>query len=133
MLYAVQHVGFNVPFNAAFDFIANPLNLEKWTNAFKHVTQDGTAKLATPAGEVDIQLETIADSTSGVVDWKLIFPDGSVGLAHSRIVGLTDTTSSYSFTLTPPPAPLEELEGALAQQSNILAEELVKLKGVLEA
>lgn len=133
MLYAVKHIGFEVPFNTAFSYIANPLNLVNWTNAFKDVQDNGTAKLVTPEGEVDIQLETTANESNGVVDWKLIFPDGSVGVAQSRVVPLSESTSAYSFTLTPPPAPLEMLEGALAQQEQILGEELVKLKGVLEA
>jgi hypothetical protein len=133
MLYAVQHIGFEVPFTTAFTYIANPLNLVNWTNAFKDVQDNGKAKLATPDGEVDIKLETTANASNGVVDWKMTFPDGSVGIAQSRVVALTEETSAYSFTLTPPPAPLEMLEGALAQQSEILGGELVKLKGVLEA
>ena len=38
----------------------------------------------------------------------------------------------FSFVLTPPPVPLEQLEGALEAQSRTLAEELKKLKEILE-
>jgi hypothetical protein len=41
--------------------------------------------------------------------------------------------SLYSFILTAPPVPLEELEGALEQQSRILKEELTTLRALLEA
>jgi hypothetical protein len=39
----------------------------------------------------------------------------------------------YSFVLTAPPLPLEQLEGALAAQSRILGEELERLRRILEA
>lgn len=38
----------------------------------------------------------------------------------------------YSFVLTPPPVPLEQMEGALAAQSITLAKELRQLKSILE-
>ncbi len=45
---------------------------------------------------------------------------------------LPQWANAFSFTLTPPPVPLEELEGALEQQTVILEKELEKLKGILE-
>ncbi|CAM3702758.1 hypothetical protein VA7868_01460 [Vibrio aerogenes CECT 7868] len=133
MLYDVKHIGLNVPFAQAFSYIADPLTLPEWTNAFARTDSDGHATLATPEGEVEIFLEVIADPDAGTVDWKMYFPDDSVGTAYSRLVALTGETCAYSFTLTPPPVPLEALEGALSAQSEILAQELKTLKTRLEA
>ena len=120
------------PFAKVFEFIANPGNLPHWTNAFSDVTAD-TAQLKTPAGTVTIGLKTSANPTVGNVDWLLTFPDGNTAVAYSRLSPLAEHQTLYSFTLTPPPAPLEELEGALAQQATILENELKTLKALLEA
>ena len=62
----------------------------------------------------------------------MTFPDGSVATAFSRVVEIDATSCVYSFVLTPPPVPLEQLEGALEAQSRTLAEELARLKQVVE-
>jgi hypothetical protein len=62
----------------------------------------------------------------------MTFPDGSVARAYSRLVG-NGGKCIYSFVLMAPPVPLEQLEGALEQQSRILREELDTLRKVLEA
>jgi hypothetical protein len=49
-----------------------------------------------------------------------------VATAHSRVTPHRGK-SIYTFVLEAPPAPLEELEGALAEQSRILADELSSL------
>jgi len=46
---------------------------------------DGHARLETPAGAVDVALDVLANADSGVVDWRLTFPDGSIGLAQSSV------------------------------------------------
>ena len=79
-----------------------------------------------------ITLKVIADKNIGNVDWLMTFPDDSIGNAYSRVTPLSQGVSLYSFILTPPPVPLEELEGALEQQASILEKELDKLKGLLE-
>jgi len=90
------------------------------------------AVMRTPSGEVPVTLETHADEHRGTVDTRMIFPDGSDGWAYSRVVPLGADRCLYEFVLTPPPVPLEELEGTLAEQSKILAEELRSLKRILE-
>jgi hypothetical protein len=67
------------------------------------------------------------------VDWELRFPDGTSGLAQSRVTPTSGGTSIYSFVLHAPPVPLEQLEGALAEQSVTLREELATLKALLES
>lgn len=44
-----------------------------------------SADLVTPNGGVPIKLDTIADEATGLVDWKMTFPDGAVGMAFSRV------------------------------------------------
>jgi G3E family GTPase len=129
--FDVQSIGIDVPSALAFDFIADAENLTRWTSAFKRV-QGEAATLETPQGAVDIRLTTIARQEARTVDWKMTFPDGSVGAAFSRVTPDGDTRSIYSFVLMAPPVPLEALEGALEAQRVTLAEELVRLKGILE-
>lgn len=128
----VQSVAIARPFQAVFDFVADPGNLPKWTHAFKRANSK-TAELVTPNGAVPIRLETAASGKQGTVDWTMIFPDGTVGGAYSRVTPDGDDRSVYSFVLMAPPVPLELLEGALSEQMRILAGELAALKAQLEA
>jgi hypothetical protein len=63
----------------------------------------------------------------------MTFPDRTVATACSRMVPNGNDSFIYSFVLTAPPLPLEQLEGALAAQSRILGEELERLRRILEA
>lgn len=128
----VQSISIAKPRAAVFDYIANPGNLPKWTNAFKSADAE-SAELVTPNGAVPIKLETRAFAAQGTIDWIMTFPDGSVGAAYSRVTEDANDSSIYSFVLMAPPVPLEMLEGALAEQKKTLATELVKLKTMLEA
>lgn len=73
----------------------------------------------------------MADVERGTIDWTMIFPDGSAARAYSRVIAVGDRIL-YSFVLTAPPVPLEQLEGALEQQSRTLSEELARLRRILE-
>ena len=74
-----------------------------------------------------IEIAATADTVFGFVR------EPSVALAQSRV---TDTSSRagciYSFILHAPPVPLEQIEGALEQQSLTLREELAKLTSLME-
>lgn len=129
--FDIQGIDLNVPKSKAFAFIAEPNNLPKWTNAFTSINQ-GKAVMQTPGGEVEIELEVQASAEHGSVDWRMTFPDHSVATAFSRIVEANKDHCVYGFILMPPPVPLEEIEGALEAQSQILEEELRKLKELLE-
>ena len=131
MLYAIRSIIINKPYFDVFDYISRPENLPEWANAFSSVA-DGKALLETPQGQVPISLETLSEKEIGNVDWLMTFPDNSQGTAFSRVSPMPDNSTLYSFTLTPPPVPLEELEGALEQQVSILESELKKLKSILE-
>ena len=129
--FDVQGIALNVPRSKAWAFIADPAQLPRWTKAFAAVTP-GRAVMRTPRGEVLTDLEVEASPEHGTIDWRMTFPDQSVATAFSRVVAVDPDRCIFSFVLTPPPIPLEELEGALEAQSRTLAEELVKLKGLLE-
>jgi len=129
--FDVQGIDLNVSRRQAWAFIADPVQLPRWTNAFASVTP-GHAVLRTPGGEVLADLEVDASPEQGTIDWRITFPDRSVATAFSRVVAVDPERCIFSFVLTPPPVPLEKLEGALEAQSRTLAEELEKLKRILE-
>jgi|SRR5262245_20330167 len=129
--FEVQGIDLEVSRGEAFAFIADPARLPKWTDAFASVA-DGRALMRTPAGEVPIVLDVDASSEKGTIDWRMTFPDGSVAAAFSRVVGIDSTHCVFSFILTPPPVPLEQLEGALEAQAQTLSKELQRLKRLLE-
>lgn len=128
--FDVQSIGINRPANKVFDFIAKPENLSLWTNAFTKADQT-SAIMVSPNGELSIGLETIVAHENGTIDWVMTMPDGSIGKAFSR-VSENKENAIYSFVLLAPPVPLEQIEGALSAQKIVLAEELKKLKNLLE-
>lgn len=129
--FDVQSVALDVPLDRAFNYIADPRRLPEWTHAFADAGA-GHARMRTPQGEVDIALDVRASRENGTIDWRMTFPDQSLATAFSRLVSLEGGRCVYSFVLTPPPVPLEQLEGALEAQSRILSEELMVLKQSLE-
>ncbi|HYM26053.1 MAG TPA: SRPBCC family protein [Vicinamibacterales bacterium] len=129
--FDVQAIEIHAPAAAVFEFVRNPRNLPQWAEAFQSADEE-RARLATPAGIAEIGLCTMAAPGAGTVDWRLEFPDGSVGLAHSRVTETNRGTCIYSFVLHAPPVPLEQLEGALDAQRATLQRELATLKSVME-
>jgi hypothetical protein len=109
-----------------------PANLPHWAHAFDSVHHDGRATLKTPQGSVGVRLDVLAHAHCGTVDWRMHFPDGTVGIAQSRVVDTTRSSCIYSFVLHAPPVALEQVEGALAAQRLTLASELATLKDLLE-
>jgi uncharacterized protein YndB with AHSA1/START domain len=130
--FDVQSIGIEAPRNRVFEFVAEPGNLPKWAKAFKSADND-SACLQTPEGTAAITLRTDALRDAGTIDWTMTFPDGSVGSAYARVTPDGEDRSVFSFVLMAPPVPLEAVEGALEAQRKILAEELVRLKTILEA
>ena len=129
--FDVQGIALAVPRDTAFAFVADPSTLPRWTEAFESV-EDGRAVMRTPRGAVSIGLRVDSSAALGTVDWRMTFPDGTVAAAYSRLVDLDDRRCVLTFVLTPPPVPLEELEGALEAQSATLRKELASLKRILE-
>jgi hypothetical protein len=130
--FDVQAIEIAAPADEVFAYVRDPANLTVWTEAFDEVKGDH-ATLRTPKGSVDIELEIVAHGGARTIDWVMRFPDGAVALAQSRVTETTRGSSIYSFVLHAPPVPLEALEGALAQQRETLAGELLRLAGILAA
>jgi hypothetical protein len=82
--------------------------------------------MVTTGGTARVGLRVEASEAYGTIDYTLTFPNGAIAKASSRLIP-HGRTSIYTFVLEAPPLPLEELEGALAEQSRILADELVTL------
>lgn len=130
-MFDVQGVTIQAPLQKVFSYIADAARLPEWTNAFSSVS-NGKAMLQTPNGQVEIGLDVLVSKQQGTIDWLMKFPDGSIATAYSRVSPLDSGKCAYTFVLTPPPVPLEMLEGALEEQSKTLAKELGKLKIILE-
>jgi hypothetical protein len=130
-MFDVQGIEIRASRDKLFQFVRDPRNLPRWAHAFKSADET-RARLATPAGAVDVALRTDSDADRGTVDWRLKFPDESVAVAQSRITETTRGTCIYSFVLHAPPVPLEQLEGVLEQQSATLRQELATLKALME-
>jgi len=123
--FDVQSIELEAPFPVAFRYLADPATLPEWTHAFR-AADERQATMATPRGLVQVGLRVSASEAQGTIDWTMTFPDGSIAKASSRLVPHGDK-SIYTFVLEAPPLPLEELEGALAEQSRVLADELSML------
>ena len=130
-MFDIQGIEIVAPRAKVFEFLREPANLPRWAHAFVSA-EGGRARLETPEGAVDIGLCVSANVETGTVDWRLAFPDGSVGLAQSRVTETTRGTSIYSFVLHAPPVALEEVEGALEHQRALLQSELATLKSLME-
>lgn len=130
-MFDVQGIEITAPHRKVFEFLREPANLPRWAHAFVSAG-NGHARLETPFGAVDVGLDVLANAESGVVDWRLTFLDGTVGLAQSRVTETTRGTCIYSFVLHAPPVTLEHVEGALEAQRRLLQSELATLKSVME-
>ena len=130
-IFDVQAIEILAPCRKVFEFLRDPGNLPSWAHAFVSAG-NGRARLETPAGAVDVGLGVTADAETGVVDWRLAFPDGSVGVAQSRVTETARGTCIYSFVLHAPPVAFEHIEGALYAQRTLLQSELATLKSLME-
>jgi len=130
-MFDVQAIEIVAPRHKVFEFLAHPGNLPLWAHTFVSAG-GGRARLSTPDGTVDVGLDVSANTEMGVVDWRLVFPDSSVGIAQSRITETTRGTCIYSFVLHAPPVALEHVEGTLEKQRVLLQSELATLKSLME-
>lgn len=130
-MFDVQGIEIMAARQKVFEFLREPGNLPRWAHAFVSAG-NGRARLETPTGAVDIALDVSVDSGTGTVDWRLVFPDGGVGIAQSRVTETTRGTCIYTFVLHAPPVALEQVEGALEAQSATLRSELATLRSLME-
>lgn len=124
--FDVQSVQLDVPFGRAFDYISDPRRLPEWTHAFK-IVEGEHATMTTSAGTLQVGLRVTASEEHGTIDWIIRFPTGETVTAASRLIPMGDK-SLFTFILQAPPVPLEQLEGALDEQSRVLTIELATLR-----
>jgi hypothetical protein len=129
--FEVRSVEIMADYAKAFNYISDCEKLPEWTNAFQSVSNN-KAIMHTPSGSVEVELVVSASLKQGTIDWFMEFPDGARASAYSRLIRLDEKRNVYSFILTAPPVPLEQMEGALDQQSQILEEELERLRHLME-
>jgi hypothetical protein len=79
-----------------------------------------------------VRLDVLAHEQCGTVGWRLVFPDGTVTIAQSRVTEITRSTCIYSFVLHAPRVTLEQIDRALDAQRVTLQSELSTLKNHLE-
>jgi polyketide cyclase/dehydrase/lipid transport protein len=128
--YDVQNVSIKAPFEKVFEYIANPSNLPKWSKAFSYADKK-KAVLETPNGKLEVGLEIKSSKEFGIIDWYMTMPDGNVATAYSRITPNGKSTVVYTFVLMAPPGPIEQVEGTLRQQMELLREEHQNLQKIL--
>lgn len=128
--HEVRSIEVIAPYERVFAFIADPQNLPRWAHAFEKV--DGaSASMRTPNGTAEVALSVRASEQHGTIDWEMVFPDGSVATAMSRVTRAPHERVVYTFVLNAPPLPLEQIEGALSQQVRTLELELARLGELL--
>lgn len=128
-MFDVQSTLINAEFGKVFEYIAEPKNLPQWTKAFS--SADSTkATLTTPNGALEVGLEVKVSKELGTIDWHMTMPDGTIASAYSRVTP-ADGSSIYTFVLMAPPVPIEQVEGTLKQQMELLREELKNLERIL--
>ena len=130
-LFHVQGIEIRGPRARVVRVGCNAASLPQWTRAFRSV-HNGHARMETESGASDVRLDVLADGSCGTVDWRMEFPDGTVGIAQSRVTETTRSTCIYSFVLHAPPVAQEQVEGALDAQRVTLRSELSRLKELLE-
>jgi len=129
--YDVQDILIAAPVDRVLALAADAPRSPEWIEAFASVDGD-RAILRTSEGEVEIGIEVVCDESSGTVDWRMRFPDGSLETAYSRALPTPEGQTVFTFVLMPSAAILQELEGDLDRQSRTLAGELRRLKELVE-
>lgn len=127
--FDVQSIAIDALFGKVFFYIADPKNLLKWTKAFAKADEK-SALMVTPNGQLQVGLKTEASREQGTIDWHMTMPDGSIASAFSRVTP-NGKESVYTFVLMAPPVPIEQVEGTLQQQKELLRQELGNLKRIL--
>lgn len=128
--FDVQSIALDAPTDKVFSYIADPRNLPKWTKAFAQADEK-SALMVTPDGQLGVGLKVVASREAGTIDWHMMMPDGTAAAAFSRVTP-NGSGSVYSFVLMAPPVPIEQVEGTLQQQKELLREELGNLQKILK-
>jgi hypothetical protein len=92
-----------------FDYLSKIENLPAWASEFARELryEDGKAKVVNGLGEFYVDIE--ADPKTGVIDMYAGPTEDELGLFPTRVVGLPDGTTVFSFTMFQAPGVADEL------------------------
>lgn len=98
-----------VPKKRVFDYLARIENLPKWATEFARELklEDGRAKVVNGLGEFDFAIE--ADRDTGVIDMFAGPSPEELAVFPTRVIGLSETSAAYTFTMFQAPGMPEEL------------------------
>jgi hypothetical protein len=99
----------NAPKDRVFDFLARVENLPKWATEFARElkVEDGRTKVVNGLGEFDFTIDSHAGT--GVIDMYAGPSPDELALFPTRVVGLPDGSSAYTFTMFQAPGMPDEL------------------------
>ncbi len=99
----------DTPKEQAFDYLSRIGNLPAWASEFARELrwEEGRAKVVNRLGEFFFDIE--ADATTGVIDMYAGPSDDAMALFPTRVVGLGDGRSAYTFTMFQNPGMPDEL------------------------
>jgi hypothetical protein len=97
------------PRDQVFAFLSRIENLPAWATEFARELryEDGKAKVVNGRGELYFAIE--ADAETGVIDMYAGPSEAELGLFPTRVVGLPDGASAFSFTMFQAPGMSDEL------------------------
>jgi hypothetical protein len=99
----------DAPRDRVFDYLSRIENLPRWANEFARELrfEDGTAKVVNGLGEFLFTID--ADARTGVIDMHAGPTEDELSLFPTRVVGLPDGRSAYTFTMFQAPGMPDEL------------------------
>jgi hypothetical protein len=97
------------PRERVFDYLSRIENLPRWATEFARELkyEDGKAKVVNGLGEFYFSID--ADPDTGVIDMYAGPTEEELSLFPTRVVGLSDGRSAYSFTMFQAPGMPDEL------------------------
>jgi hypothetical protein len=123
---------FNVDYNTAFKYLADPNNLPQWALAFS-AADEKTAILLTPdKSKIECKMDTISSHDLGVIDWHIYLPDGAVEVAYSRLHRMRDGRCFYGMSFHVRPVVKSEIKSTLLAQSADVEKEFDILENIFE-
>lgn len=99
----------DTPKEDVFEYLSRLESLPEWATEFAHELryENGRAKVVNGLGEFYFSID--ADRETGVIDMYAGPTLEEMGLFPTRVIGLPDGKSAYSFTMFKPPAMADEL------------------------
>ena len=118
----------DAPKETVFAYLAEIDNLPKWATEFARELrfEDGKAKVVNGLGEFYFSID--ADADTGVIDMYAGPSREQLAVFPTRVVGLPDGSTSYSFTMFQAPGMPDEL---FESQYESLKREFENIEAIL--